>query len=209
MAKLKGNLRMVRIEEVARYLECNIEKLRIALKHLAAVPSGIQYSKDAAVSLNRAVPHVDLTSEEAAKAASLAAADAALDLRAQRVLDKILLAADYRLELAGGDYSLEDVIASAERAAEAARSRAKAEQAAAQKARMQEAFGKIVYNTINRFELAGRDYSMVDVVASLKAEAAAARAEAEKAVARYQAIVSGLAARTVASNEGKLHLVAS
>ena len=43
MAELKSrNLRMVRLEEVAEYLECDSRKLRIALKHLAAVPSGIR-----------------------------------------------------------------------------------------------------------------------------------------------------------------------
>jgi hypothetical protein len=50
MAELNGKkLRTVQLEEVARYLECNPKKLCIALRHLAAVPTAIQYSKDAGV----------------------------------------------------------------------------------------------------------------------------------------------------------------
>jgi hypothetical protein len=110
MAELNLNkLRKVRLEEVARYLECKPEKLRIALKHLAAVPSAIQYSKDAAVSINPAVRHVALTPEEEAKAASLAA----LRVIEQREWNKILSKAFDRLDRAGGtgNYTLEEVVA--------------------------------------------------------------------------------------------------
>lgn len=120
MAKLNDNrLRKVRLEEVARYLGCNPEKLRIALKHLAAVPSAIQYSEDAAVSINPAVRRklpADLTPEEVASAA--------LDAMAVEALNKIILDAYDRLDQAGGkgNYSLEEVVAlvEAEKAAEKA-----------------------------------------------------------------------------------------
>src|SRR5450759_1505119 len=47
-------LRTVRLEEVARYLDCNPEKLRTALKHLAENPSAIQYEIGMAASIGPA-----------------------------------------------------------------------------------------------------------------------------------------------------------
>lgn len=47
MAELNNNvnasLRAVRLEDVARYLRCDPERLRIALRRLAEDPSGIEY----------------------------------------------------------------------------------------------------------------------------------------------------------------------
>ena|ERR1035438_2674811 len=113
-----AKLRTVQLEEVARYLECDSRKLRIALKHLAETPSVIEYSKDAAVFINPAVRRSALTPEEAAKAA----AGSALDLMAKEALDKIILNAADRLDQDGrkGNYSMVEVIAflEAEKAAE-------------------------------------------------------------------------------------------
>lgn len=127
-----AQLRNVRLEEVARYLECNPKKLSIALKHLAAVPSAIEYSRDAAVSIKPAVLHVEPTPEAAAKAASLAAADAAWHVMAKEEMDKILRKAIDRLDQAGGkgrDYLFEEMVAAA--AAERAEEKAAAKKEAA------------------------------------------------------------------------------
>lgn len=124
MAELKYSkhkLRKVQLEEVARYLECNPEKLRMALRHLAVGRSAILYSEDAAVSILPAVPYVEIPPERAA-------AGAAWYVMANEEMSKILLKACDRLDQAGGkgrNYSFEEMVAEAlaSRAAEKEASR--------------------------------------------------------------------------------------
>jgi hypothetical protein len=122
MAKLK----MVRLEEVAQYLECNPKKLSIALKHLSTVKSGIWYSKDAAVIIGPGVRPVEPTPEQAAKAAAEVASMTAWNNLVQEETNKLLREAADRLDAkddgTGRNYSFEEVIveATAYRAAEKA-----------------------------------------------------------------------------------------
>ena len=111
-------LRTVKLNTVAAYLECNPEKLSIALQHLAAVSSGIWCSKDVAVCVMpgvRYIAPVALTPEEVEKAAASATVDAAWHVMAKEAMDKVLLDASYSLDEAGGNsnYSIDEVVAEA------------------------------------------------------------------------------------------------
>ena|SRR5450759_556594 len=70
-------LRTVRLEEVARYLDCNPEKLRTALKHLGENPSAIQYEIGKAASIGPAASVRALEARASAEEAAIRAEEEA------------------------------------------------------------------------------------------------------------------------------------
>lgn len=103
-----AKLRTVQLAEVARYLECNPEKLRTALQRLAENPSAIEYGIGKAASI---IPARRAHTESAEEKDAVSKADVreALMCATVKVVEEKILEKEVREILLEGPATLEEI----------------------------------------------------------------------------------------------------